>query len=68
MDQPPLGYLCYLLRLRYADNGRNPVWRLSLESPDRRLQVTFHGLDEMVSFLQARMGQIERPPLKEDEP
>jgi hypothetical protein len=67
MDKPPAGYLAYLLRLRYVDNARDPVWRLSLESPNRMLHVTFRGLDELVSFLQTQMGQIERPPSKEDD-
>jgi hypothetical protein len=66
MDRPPASYLSYLLRLRYVDNARDPVWRLSLDSPDGVLHVTFRGLDELVGFLKARMGQIERPPSEEE--
>ena len=62
MSHPPLGYLSYLLRLRYADNDRDPVWRISLESPDRAQQFTFRGLDELLSFLKSQMTQVERPP------
>lgn len=67
MDQPPKSYLAYLLRLRYVDNARDPVWRLSLESPDRMQQITFRGLAELVTFLQFQMSQAERPPSKEDD-
>jgi hypothetical protein len=59
MGQPLSGYLSYLLRLRYADNARDPVWLLSLESPDRALHVTFRGLDELVTFLRSQMSQVE---------
>jgi hypothetical protein len=61
------GYLSYLLRLRYADNDRDPVWRISLESPDRIQQLTFRGLEELLSFLQSQMSQAERPPSNEDD-
>jgi hypothetical protein len=66
MAHPPASYLSYLLRLRYVDNARNPVWRLSLDSPDGALHVTFRGLDELVSFLKAQMGQTNRPAAEEE--
>lgn len=66
MLPPPAGYLAYLLRLRYVNNARDPVWRLSLESPDRALRVSFCSLDELVRFLQNQMGRVERLPVEED--
>ena len=66
MGHHPSSYLSYLLRLRYADNDRDPVWRISLESPDRLQQLTFRGLEELVNFLQSQMSQVERPSSKEN--
>jgi hypothetical protein len=60
MDQPSARYLCFLLRLRYTDNARDPVWRLSLETPDRVLHITFRGLDELANFLETQMSEVER--------
>jgi hypothetical protein len=67
MHPPSAPYLVYLIRLRYANNDRDPVWRVSLESLDRAQQLTFRGLDDLVSFLQTQMVQAERPPSKETE-
>jgi hypothetical protein len=68
MDRPPAGYLSYLLRLRYADNDHNPVWRITLQSPDRAHQHTFRSLEELASYLQSQMTQAECPPSKETDP
>ena len=66
MQPPTAGYLAYLLRLRYINNASDPVWRLSLESPDRALQVSFRSLDEVMRFLLIQMGQLERKHVEDD--
>jgi len=66
MQPSRVGYLAYLVRLRYVNNASDPVWRLSLESPDRALRVSFRSLDDLVRFLQTQMCQVERLPVEGD--
>lgn len=44
-------YRAFLLRLWKADNGGQPVWRLSLEEAGRRRRRRFHSLEELDAFL-----------------
>jgi hypothetical protein len=44
-------YRAFLLRLWRADNGGQPVWRLSLKEAGARQQRVFHGVDALHAFL-----------------
>lgn len=51
-------YHAYLLRLWRADNGGQPAWRFSLESPhDQR--YTFTSFEELQAFLRLRMAEAD---------
>lgn len=67
-------YQAFLLRLWLADNGGQPVWRLSLEKPGSSSRRIFHSIAELDSFLLALTGEhadgdrpFANPDLSEDE-
>jgi hypothetical protein len=51
----------YLLRLWQADNGDQPVWRLSLEQVHEQQRVIFASLAELADFLASRMNRESDP-------
>ena len=60
MDQQSQ-YLSYLLRLWQEGSGDPPLWRASLESPQREEPQRFAGLDELFAYLRERTGMV--PPV-----
>jgi hypothetical protein len=59
MPENYLHYQSYLLRLRYLDNGGQPVWRFSLEGPGGAPEP-FTTLEDVMAFLRALTADIDR--------
>lgn len=53
-------YIAFLLRLWYADNGGDPVWRFSLEAPGSGEQLRFLNVADLVEFIQAYISAHEQ--------
>ena len=51
MADHPSGYKAFLLRLWRADNGGQPVWRLTLEEASTGHRHHFHGVEALQTFL-----------------
>ena len=52
-------YLSYLLRLWQTSDGKETVWRASLQSPSSEERHGFANLEELMDFLKAQAGQLE---------
>jgi hypothetical protein len=51
LDSATMRYRAYLLRLRYMDNGGQPRWVYSLQSPDGGEHHEFQTLQAFAEFL-----------------
>lgn len=52
-------YLAYMLRLWQINNGGEPVWRISLESPHTGERHGFGSLELLFAFLETQTsGQL----------
>jgi hypothetical protein len=58
-QQPRQRYLSYLLRLWQTSDGKETVWRASLQSPNSEERHGFASLEELMSFLEAQAEQPE---------
>jgi hypothetical protein len=58
-QQPRLRYHSYLLRLWQTSDGKNAVWRASLQSPGSEERLGFASLEELLDFLRTRTVQVE---------
>lgn len=65
MPLSPRSYLSFLLRLRRVDNGGQPLWRLSLESPGGAAARHFATADDLLDFLRAEMRLAEKSAVEE---
>lgn len=52
MDNKELSYMSFLLRLWLADDGRDSVWRASLEFPHTGERKGFANLNELILYLE----------------
>ena len=60
MDKSSPTYRSYLLRLWWADNAGQPVWRFSLEVPGSRTQLHFESLRTLCVYLAQQLSLAER--------
>jgi hypothetical protein len=58
-QQPRQRYLSYLLRLWQTSDGKETVWRASLQSPSSEERHGFASLEELMNFLEAQAEQPE---------
>ena len=49
-------YLSYLLRLSQTSDGKQQIWRVSLQSPNSEVQQGFASLEELMDYLETQMG------------
>ena len=54
-----LRYRSYLLRLWQTSDGRETVWRASLQSPSSEERHGFADLEKLMNFLKAQAEQSE---------
>ena len=54
--EPSSGYESYLLRLRWAQRGGEPVCQVMLQSVSTKEQNYFSDLESLVSFLRSQAG------------
>jgi hypothetical protein len=52
-------YLSYLLRLWQTSDGKEQIWRASLQSPNTQERRGFASLEELVDFLETQMGHSD---------
>jgi len=52
-------YRSYLLRLWQTRDGEKHVWRASLESPGTGQRHGFASLEDLFTFLQVQVSQVE---------
>ncbi len=64
MRHPPERPYAYLLRLRWLENGGQPVWYFTLESPDGSTRHEFRGLQALTNFLALHTRSLENRPEK----
>jgi hypothetical protein len=57
-EQP--GYLAYMLRMWRVNDGENPVWRASVESPHTGERHGFANLELLFAFLEEKTGELAR--------
>lgn len=67
MNDTPITYQAYLLRLRRADNAGCPVWRISLERPGQAGQLQFESLSALCAYLATQMQLAEEKGGGQDE-
>ena len=67
MNQKPVRYLSYLLRLWQTSDGTAGVWRASLESTESRKRFSFADLRQLLAFLEQETGEIVHNQEIEDE-
>ena len=60
MDKSSPTYRSYLLRLWWADNAGQPVWRVSLETPGSHTQLHFESLTALCAYLAQQLSLAER--------
>jgi hypothetical protein len=58
------GYQSYLLRLWQTSDGKETVWRASLQSPSSEERHGFASLEELMGFLKAQAEQPEDEKIK----
>lgn len=60
MDKSSPTYHSYLLRLWWADNAGQPVWRVSLEIPGSHTQLHFESLGALCLYLAQQLSPAEK--------
>ena len=59
MDESPVTYRSYLLRLRWVDNAGRQTWRASLETPGSGNQIYFEDLEALCAYLATQLHSTE---------
>jgi hypothetical protein len=54
--EPPRDYLSYLLRLWRSSDGKQDIWRTSLQRPGSDRREGFANLQELFDFLEIQTG------------
>jgi hypothetical protein len=62
MSDPRRGYVAYLLRLWQVCEGRNAVWRASLEDPHTGERRGFATLQELFTYLETEACRVDEDP------
>ena len=52
-------YLAFMLRIRWAENAGQPVWRISVERPGQPGQVRLESLAALCAYLTAQTQNDE---------
>jgi hypothetical protein len=62
MSDPRRGYVAYLLRLWQVSEGKNAVWRASLEDPHTGERRGFATLQELFTYLETEACRVDGDP------
>ena len=58
MSSEQRGYLAYMLRMWRVNDGRNSVWRASVESPHSGERQGFANVELLFAFLEEKTGEL----------